>query len=216
MQEVLSQSLNIVGTYPFINRLLELHMALLYGTNQAVEYIDFTPANDFANAPDTFYVNLTTEMLYLEDLAEAYQQFLGTLGGSDFDIMETDWPLSSGEKSSLDMFSRIYYAFEIIKLLYKKEEKTVYLFLDEAETSFHPEWQRRFIYNLIQFLDNVLKDSEIKVQVFIASHSPLLVSDLPKENIIFLKSRGKEENNILHLACLEKAPQTFAANLPNI
>jgi len=62
--------------------------------------------------------------------------------------------------------------------------KSLILLLDEPELSFHPEWQQKFI-NLF-FLSLEKLHPEFRFQVIIASHSPILVSDFPQRNIIFL------------------------------
>jgi len=138
--------------------------------------------------------------------------------------------LSSGQKSIMDMYSRIYFILRKLNFVnnsnntenaYNNEnQQTVYIFLDEPETSFHPEWQRRFVWKFIDFLNNTLKDN-IKAHVFIASHSPLLISDIPREHIIFLKKEQKVESdkigkNIKQITDYKELPQTFASNVTDI
>lgn len=62
------------------------------------------------------------------------------------------------------------------------------IILDEIETSLHPQWQKNIISELIK-LCKIFSDK--RFHIIISSHSPFILSDLPKENVIFLKD-GKQ------------------------
>lgn len=80
---------------------------------------------------------------------------------------------------------------------------TLFLFLDEADLTYHPEWQRRFVSVLAGLLPRLFKSpyqENVKskeaadilggckdIQVILATHSPLMVGDFPKASTIFLK-----------------------------
>lgn len=115
------------------------------------------------------------------------------------DFLTFDFGLSSGESAWLSMFARLYEGREIISdymedinssrtLSHNMEAFTQYpeiiVLIDEGETSFHPEWQRKFINTICDFLPQVLNVE--KVQIIFASNSPFLISDLPKTNIQFI------------------------------
>ncbi|MBE0662292.1 MAG: AAA family ATPase [Bacteroidales bacterium] len=137
---------------------------------------------------------------------------------TQYGFLEIDWrDLSSGEKAFLDLFSRLYYTKELVSKQYKYETQkvfeTVYLLLDEAEIGFHPEWQRKYIYYLNEFLNYLFSDGtyfqDTKIQLFIATHSPFVVSDLPKSNLIFLKKTQEAIFNVHNFDMQE----TFGANI---
>jgi len=67
--------------------------------------------------------------------------------------------------------------------------KNMLIFLDEFELGLHPNWQKKSIHYIIEFLKKIDK----KFTIIITSHSPFILSDIPKENVIFLKD-GKQEN----------------------
>jgi polyhydroxyalkanoate synthesis regulator phasin len=69
----------------------------------------------------------------------------------------------------------------------------------------HPEWQKKIIY----YLMNVFKNKNIHF-VF-AEHSPFLLSDIPKQNIIFLDT--DEEGNCKVVDGLNEKKETFGANI---
>jgi len=92
---------------------------------------------------------------------------------------------------------------QTIAMLYDKlednESKNVLLLLDEIEVYLHPNWQKKFLKLLIGFLSSKFKDK--KFHIILATHSPFLLSDIPKSNIVFL---GNESINM---------KQTFGANI---
>lgn len=131
---------------------------------------------------------------------------------------------SSGENALINIFSRLYDLgegrFDNIKLkninhdeqVIENEtslEQNLIIFLDEPELYFHPEWQRNLIYILIKFfeINEVYKDK--KIQIILTSNAPFLISDLPKENIIFLMEKNEE--------CIsedyDRFEQTFGQNI---
>lgn len=113
------------------------------------------------------------------------------------------YPYSSGELAIITMFSR---------LLVKSKElssdiKDICLFLDEPEIFAHPEWQRKFIISLRKGLQILFPNKSI--QVFITSHSPYLISDIPKENVFFMERIGEKT----YFKDPEGLENTFAANI---
>ena len=107
--------------------------------------------------------------------------------------------LSSGEKHYFTFFVNIIYQLD--NLLEVDRYDTINLFLDEVELSMHPNWQKRFLSDLFV----VLEDYSIGCNIIITSHSPFLISDLPKENVIFLEN-GEQKYPF-------KDKQTFGANI---
>ena len=110
--------------------------------------------------------------------------------------------LSNGEQKFLLFLAKIFY---VIRKKYVNNKKPIYILLDEPDIYFHPEWQRVFIDTLVTFLKNITFLENRKINIIITSHSPFIVSDLPKENIIFLKD-GKQVKGI-------EKKQTFGANI---
>jgi len=116
--------------------------------------------------------------------------------------------LSSGEKAFLSFLARINYAKKMI-LNEKDEEvvKDVILIIDEFDLYLHPEWQRVFFNTLIKQLPIIFPSQ--KIQLLISSHSPFLISDLPRNNVIILK-KG-ESGTYIDDEVFRK--QTFGANI---
>jgi len=68
--------------------------------------------------------------------------------------------------------------------------KYVNIMLDEVEQYFHPDLQRRFLYYVKTAIDNILFESIKGINAMVVTHSPFVISDLPRKNILFL---GKEK-----------------------
>ncbi len=123
--------------------------------------------------------------------------------------------LSNGEENFLLMIALIELG---IKSFFKKNNKSkeikVYLLLDEIETNFHPNWQKNLIIRFITYLSLINKymfEYKLKCHLIFATHSPFIISDLPKENIIFL---DKDENGKCKVVDgLNEKKETFGANI---
>ena len=87
--------------------------------------------------------------------------------------------LSSGEFQMLNLFSRLYDAVFVTPKRVINAHATPLLLLDEAETGFHPDWQRKYIHLLITFLSKIKPRLNFDFQIVLTSHSPILLSDIP-------------------------------------
>lgn len=132
-----------------------------------------------------------------------------------YPYLDFDWNgLSTGEKSFLNMFSRLYTRSD--SQVFGSNEKLadhVVLLIDEGELYFHPEWQRQFVYNLIRFLGVAYgrqRGPQRKIQVILTSHSPFILSDMPNYNVNYVS--GGDGGSIVTTG-LEEDRQTFAANI---
>nr|WP_314891439.1 hypothetical protein [uncultured Campylobacter sp.] len=92
---------------------------------------------------------------------------------------------SFGEKTLLSLiYSLIFYID-----FYHKDGKEIFnIILDEAENGLHPLWQKELFSSIIKLLENF---KDFKFLLTLTSHSPFIISDIPNENIIFLKD-GKQ------------------------
>lgn len=75
---------------------------------------------------------------------------------------------------------------------------SVFLFLDEADLSLHPEWQRMFVATLAEFLPCLYQnpyyegtDSGCRdIQIILTTHSPLMLGDFPAACVLYLKKEN--------------------------
>ena len=124
-------------------------------------------------------------------------------------FLNFQWGLSSGEYNLLSMFSSLYYIYDADYTNEKNGEYTIWnvppvrenkgcqkkkcdsaiLFLDEADLSYHPEWQREYISVLTAFLPRIYpKVCCRNIQVVLSTHSPLLLGDMPGQSILYLRA----------------------------
>lgn len=95
---------------------------------------------------------------------------------------------SSGERQLLYTFST--YVYHIRNLLSVPKERVAYrhisLILDEAEICFHPEYQRLFLSRLLYLIKSLHLNTFCAFNIIIATHSPFILSDIPRGNILYL------------------------------
>ena len=113
--------------------------------------------------------------------------------------------LSTGEYYKNILFARIN------EIIFKMREfADIVILIDELESTFHPEWQRCLINDLIESIENYIISShlKIKVQLICSTHSPLVLSDIPGDRIIYLENN----QNHAHIKLSNVQIKTFGAN----
>ena len=100
-------------------------------------------------------------------------------------------PFSAGEGAILAQFSEF---FQAIKHINKKD---ILVTIDEGELYMHPEWQRKYVNVIFNFFDFFAKKKDINFQIIITSHSPFLVSDIPRFNLIYMTKDEKGASQVL-------------------
>ncbi|HAF27925.1 MAG TPA: hypothetical protein DCG75_02655 [Bacteroidales bacterium] len=108
-----------------------------------------------------------------------FKKFVNLFSSSKF--IEANWlGISSGHKAYLNLFSLIFH-----ELKFKKQSANLLLCIDEGDLYLHPKWQIEFFEKLIKILPLIFSES---IQLILSSHSPFLVSDLPRQNLIILNN----------------------------
>ena len=117
--------------------------------------------------------------------------------------------MSSGERQWLYSLTtalfHIKYVDDTIARTKDIHYNHVCLIFDEAELYYHPEYQRDFVYNLLQYISWLNLGWINSIQVIIATHSPFILSDITSDNILFLK--GGQDYRML---MTEKEKREFA------
>lgn len=99
--------------------------------------------------------------------------------------------MSSGQENFLYMFGRFYSALRT-PISNDQLEENILFCIDEGELTLHPDWQKQYIKIWMNFLSKNFQDYNI--HLILTSHSPFILSDIPKSNILFLKD-GKNINS---------------------
>ena len=104
--------------------------------------------------------------------------------------------LSSGERQYLYTFSTfIYHTLNLLSINSDNRVRfcRLNLVMDEVEICFHPEYQRRFISEMIGYIERLGLNKNMSFNILIATHSPFILSDILKGNILYLDD-GKNAN----------------------
>ncbi len=101
--------------------------------------------------------------------------------------------VASGELGLLKSFANLYLAKQSIerKTAQGVQRKNLLLLLDEIDLGLHPEWQRKWVSTALPIIEKIFEDKHL--QIIITSHSPIFLSDIYKENIIFLTKENERE-----------------------
>lgn len=123
---------------------------------------------------------------------------------SDFEF------LSSGEQQFIHSIQSIlYHISNINSVFYSNSEKIKYNYinvvLDEIELYYHPEFQRKFILELLNGIKSLNLDNIKGVNLLFSTHSPFILSDIPNQNILKLDD-GLPES-------YDNSNKTFGANI---
>ncbi len=120
----------------------------------------------------------------------------------EIQILSFSWlELSSGQYGMLSLFARFY---SIIKEVSNQQENSFLILIDEGDLYFHPQWQKDWLFYFLQLVNKIF-DKDI--QIILTTHSPLVLSDFPNSNVIFM------EDAILRSNQLEGSPRTLGANV---
>ncbi|QBO59497.1 hypothetical protein [Chryseobacterium salivictor] len=119
--------------------------------------------------------------------------------------------LSSGEKQFIYSINSILYHLTNLNSTYENETINKYKFLnlilDEIELYSHPEMQKQFVSSILAGISKLSINNIRGLNILFITHSPFILSDIPKENVLFLDD-GKPQNF--------KRMNTFGANITDL
>lgn len=124
--------------------------------------------------------------------------------------------LSSGEKQLVYSVSSILYHLANLDSVVSWENKpkqkyhVINIVFEEIELYFHPELQRRYIKHLVDRIESILLKTIYGINLIFITHSPFILSDIPLQNIMFLKI---EDDSTVQVYPEKK---TFGANIHNL
>ena len=115
-------------------------------------------------------------------------------------------PLSAGENAILNQFAEFYQTFRYLDKVH------VIVAIDEGELYLHPDWQREYIDSLYRFFKfySHLYRKEQTYQLIVTSHSPFVVSDIPRSSLVFLE---KDQDGLTKVSESKTHLPTFAGNI---
>jgi len=110
-------------------------------------------------------------------------------------------PMSSGEVAMINIFATVYSALK------EKTSGSILLIIDEIDAFLHPKWQQDILTHITRWINESKQFNKKKVQLVIATHSPIILSDIPKDNIIYLQNQFETTS---------KDKFTFGANISTL
>lgn len=186
--------------------------------NTILAYVEFD--NEIEN-----WTTLTVNFKDAKKIIESYQSFLisfkdiFTYDEKIFITFSPDKNISTGEMSFYELFASLYNShYRIENNLDKEKHQEVinyenYIFLlDESDLGFHPYWKKKYIKFLCDIVPNIFANK--KIQFIITTHDPLTLSDIPNNNIVYLK----KENNYSEVLDIKnnRPNKTFGANISDL
>ena len=115
---------------------------------------------------------------------------------------------SSGEKQKLNSIGAIVYHLQ--NLAHTASEikyNNVNLIMEEIELYYHPEYQRQFFKELLIRIKGAELGNIQNINIIFVTHSPFILSDIPKCNVLFLKDGMPDD---------ELQENTFGANIHSL
>lgn len=98
---------------------------------------------------------------------------------------------ASGERALLNFFSWLY-IFPYFRCIDTSLETglrdNILLLIDEIDLYCHPLWQQKLLYYLIEEIKSLFSGK--KVQIVFTTHSPIVLSDMPQKNVIYLTRKN--------------------------
>jgi predicted ATPase len=178
-------------------------------------YKKYEPAQSQTGDTISFEPGMTVETTdpLLKDFLSLYKKVILTIGEmqKNLHFLKFEWHgLSSGENSILTFFSR----FHSIRSQIQKNENYIIL-LDEPDANLHPQWQKKMTKYTVDYLNELFKDAG-SVQLIVTSHSPFIVSDMPRENILFLRRDGDGMCEVVKQDVALDRRETFGANIHSL
>lgn len=132
--------------------------------------------------------------------------------------------LSSGEKQRIySLNSIIYHLRNLLSVNFnrKKKELIIYsnfnLILDEIELYYHPEQQKNFVKDLLEYIQKIdfkdlYKEFVLNTNILFITHSPFILSDIPKQNVLFLEVNQIGKSEVKDFSKMN----TFGANIHDL
>lgn len=134
----------------------------------------------------------------MSGLSSGEKQIAGAVSNFAYHLANID---SVWEDKSLKVLGRIEPESGVKQDVPLIRYKYVNVVFDEVELYFHPDLQRRFISLLMDALRNLHLEYVEGVNMLLVTHSPFVLSDLPRSNVLAL---GDDESEV---------KETFCANI---
>ncbi|MFT4170413.1 MAG: AAA family ATPase [Dysgonomonas sp.] len=124
--------------------------------------------------------NKEDKLIPFNTLSSGQKQITYTISSFLYHLINLD---SVSKQPTLDSFSEYRTTPRI-------SYKYINIIFDEIELYFHPEMQRHFINDLLNGLKQMKFENIKGIHIIFVTHSPFIISDIPKSNILFLGEKA--------------------------
>ena len=128
--------------------------------------------------------------------------------------------LSSGEKQKIYSLNSVVYHIKNLDSVHKNYDvnndkdilkyENINILLDEIELYYHPDFQKATINDLLNLIKDANFQNVFNINLIFLSHSPFILSDIPKQNVLFL------ENGEPITQSKREQMNTFSANISDL
>lgn len=133
------------------------------------------------------YPKIPNDIKQIEELKGISKNLYRKENGKVFDFMS----LSTGEQRIIRFMADLYLVANLQKIDTNTKFYTdVYIF-DEMDLSWHPEWQRKMVFYVLDILKKVSTEKNRKINIIFTTHSPFILSDMPQDNVVILEKDSK-------------------------
>ncbi|GAA4149558.1 hypothetical protein GCM10022217_01640 [Chryseobacterium ginsenosidimutans] len=164
----------------------------------------------------------TKKIIALVKKGDTYNQLL-LPSFFEFDVIFEDGSsfssLSSGEKQLVYSTTTIIYHILNIESVFDNEDgelskyQHINMIYDEIELYYHPEYQKQFLNYLLNEVDKLNLKKIKDINILFITHSPFILSDIPKQNVLFLEIDEATKKSIAKNNYLMN---TFGANITDL
>jgi predicted ATP-binding protein involved in virulence len=197
-KETINNTIKVISNIPNLEKDLLSADIPKFEIQKLLNTLEFKPKILDTNLLKVFNKHINEQKTDILDVNQLLEYIPPWVDIEYFEDDKSYKSLSSGEKAIYSFMINLIYQVNNIK---DTEYETINIFLDETELGLHPQWQKEYLQSIILSLESF----KIKINIIFATHSPFLLSDIPKENIIFLDD-GKNVNNKVKI-------DTFGANI---
>ena len=171
-----------------------------FGTSIASQFEDDSFATVFDNT-DAFrfqrdWDDLNSYVVLLENDTDSqnlfyFIKFYNHVARLPF--IRTFWGMSTGETLRLNLFSQLYDISIHHDNVYPNEN--LWILIDEAGSHLHPEWQAGYVEMLRSAASQIFTNRS-NIQIILTTHSPIILSDVPRHDVLYLISKTDETRSI--------------------
>ena len=189
--ESVKSKLNVEVELSYFETAIEEMMEIESILRTASFYENVVPESDLAyDSSQVFDYSMNSD-LYFKFISFVANRILSKYSFVLRYIRIENLEMSSGERAFQNIFSWIDTVpvfYQIHSGLPVELKDNILLLIDELDLYLHPEWQRKFIKLLTEEIETQFAGH--RVQIIFATHSPLCLSDIPRENTVYLRTEN--------------------------